>query len=50
MVDLDPETIYAAKAWFCAPQREEIRYHVEDAYNFVRESRIKYDYTLIDIF
>ena len=50
MVDLDPETIYAAKAWFCAPQREGIRYHVDDAYNFVKESRIKYDYTFVDIF
>ena len=50
MVDLDPETIWAAQEWFCSPQRPGIEYHHADAFKFVAEAEVKYDFTWVDIF
>ena len=50
-VDIDGAMVSAARDWFCAPQGDQYRYHVEDAYDFVAKAEPGlYDYVLVDLF
>ena len=48
-VDADPAAIWAAKYWFCSPQRKKIHYFVSDGLDFLRKSRKAYLFTLVDV-
>jgi spermidine synthase len=51
-VEIDEAVIYAAKHWFCLPEREGFRYIQDDAFAYVSNlpANKAYDYIMLDVF
>lgn len=49
-VEIDPVVANIAYDYFALPKHEQLRVHVMDATEFVRDSREKYDYILLDAY